>query len=426
MRLRDGKACHDLATQLFPICRSITGNGVRETLSILSDSIPLKVHEVKSGTKAFDWRVPDEWNIRDAYVANSKGERVIDFKKHTLHVVGYSEPVDRTMTRDELENHLHSLPGQPDAIPYVTSYYRRTWGFCLSHNDRKKLSADTYRVRIDSTLARGHLTYADVVIPGETKEEIFFSTYICHPSMANNELSGPVLAAALAQYVALLPRRYTYRFAFIPETIGSIVYASRNLKDLQKNTVACFVLSCLGDEGRFSFIQSKHASTYADRVARRILKKADQRFVEYSFLQRGSDERQYGFAGINLPTVTLCRSRFTTYPEYHTSLDNLSFVTPRGLQKSLSMLISLVNYLESNRRYRSAVRGEPQLGKRGLYKTDPKAAHASSFSQMLLDCLAYADGSVDEACLCEILGVEKKTIRPVIKCLIKEKLLRVL
>ncbi|MDP1878050.1 MAG: DUF4910 domain-containing protein [Actinomycetota bacterium] len=403
--LAEGRFMHDLAGRLFPICRSLTGDGVRETLSILSEHLPgLSVHEVPSGTAAFDWSVPDEWNIRGAYLDGPDGERVLDFVDSNIHVVGYSEPVDAHLTLAELQRHLHSDPELPEAIPYVTSYYNRTWGLCLSHAQRESLSDGTYHAVIDSTLAPGSLTYAELVLPGQSTDEVFISTYVCHPSLANNELSGPVVATALAQWLAAQPdRHYTYRFVFVPESIGALTYASRNLDHLRSHVVAGFNLTCIGDEGHHSYLASRMGNLAIDRIARRVLAGRDNA-VEYSYLDRGSDERTYCAPGIDLPLVSLMRTKYGAYREYHTSLDDLSVITPVGLQGGLDLVRDCVEALESGVYYRATVLGEPQLGRRGLYH----AMHARTVADEVLlrtHVLAYADGqhSIDD--LVELLSV---------------------
>lgn len=419
---KNGLWMHNLAKQLFPICRSTTGDGVRKTLRILQNSVPLNIHEVKSGTRVFDWTVPPEWNIRDAFVADEKGNRIIDFKKSNLHVVGYSEPVNTTVSLRELQKHLHSLPDQPNAIPYVTSCYARTWGFCLSHKDRRSLKRGRYHVVIDSDLKKGSLTYGEVIIPGERKEEIFLSTYVCHPSMANNELSGPVVTTRLAMWLASRKRRYTYRIAFVPETIGAVSYLSRRLTTLQERVIAGFNLTCCGDERVYSFMPTRSGMTLADKVAVRILSRMHPDFIRYSFLDRESDERQYQSVLADIPVVSIMRSKYHSYPEYHTSLDDLRLVTPRGLEGTFDVYRACMEELENSRRYLAVVPGEPQLGKRGLYKTIGKSV-TSPDSKLLVDILAYADGTNDEQSFSEILGGSKKKVARAISVLLKENLL---
>ena len=417
-----GKKLYSLMCDLFPICRSITGNGVRETLEIIKEYIPLKVYEIPSGTKVFDWVIPDEWNIREAYVENSKGERIIDFMESNLHVVNYSIPYEGALNLDELKEHLHTLPDQSDLIPYVTSYYNKDWGFCLSHNDFLKLDNDIYSVKIDSTLKPGHLTYAELIIPGESDEEILLSTYICHPSMANNELSGPVVATFLAKELSNRELHYTYRFVFVPETIGSIAYLSKNLDHIKNNVVAGYVLTCVGDPGSFSYLCTRKENTLSDRVALHVLNNSAEEYKVYSFLDRGSDERQYNAPGIDLPIGSLMRTKYGSYPEYHTSGDNLDFVTSEALQGSLDMYLRCINVLENNRTYKTTTLGEPQLGKRGLYSNLSFKGSAESARKMK-DLLAYCDGENDLVCIADKIDCPVWDLVPIAEKLLSHEII---
>ncbi|MGC9384580.1 MAG: DUF4910 domain-containing protein [Kosmotogaceae bacterium] len=422
-----GQKMYQWATDLFPICRSITGNGLRQTLSYIQDLLPnLKIHEIQSGTEAFDWTVPDEWNIKDAFICNERGQKIIDFSRNNLHVLGYSEPVDRWITFEELDRHLYSLPEQPTAIPYITSYYKRRWGFCVSENQRHQLRQNPlakYYVKIDSSLQPGSLTYGELIIPGETNHEVLLSTYVCHPSMANNELSGPVVTTALAKYLSKLPlNRYTYRILFIPETIGSIVYLSQHWRTMKQYVIAGFVVTCVGDRRSYSYVSSRLGNTLADRVALNILNHQVSDCKKYSFLDRGSDERQYCSPGIDLPVCSICRSKYGEYPEYHTSLDNLSFISPEGLQESYEILKECILTLENNFMYKTKVFCEPQLGKRGLYPTLSTKESGKQVRNMM-NLIAYADGEHDLIEIADIIGIPATDLIPLAQILLENDVL---
>ena len=413
--LAEGDYMHALATRLWPICRSITGNGTRETLGILREELPgMTLHEIASGTHVLDWTVPDEWNISEAYLEDSEGCRVVDFARNNLHVVNYSEPVDKVMSLTDLQAHLHSNPDQPTAIPYRTSYYQRGWGFCLSHEDRTRLVEGDYRVVIQSSLAPGSLTYGDLLIPGESDYEVMISTYVCHPSMANNELSGPVVSTAIARWVQALPRRrFSYRFVFVPETIGAITYISRELAILRERVVAGLQLTCIGDDRAYSYLSSRNPKSWVDRVVRHVLSDLPN-YVAYTYLDRGSDERQYCMPGVDLPVASVMRSKYGVYPEYHTSLDDLEFVTPTGLQGGFDAVRDCIRILEADEFLQTTCLAEPQLGRRGLYHAVGGADYADR-TRWISDVLAYADGRHSLLDMAELFGVRALDLIPIIE-----------
>lgn len=383
------------AKELYPINRSLTGSGVRKTLDYIKQLLPeLALLEVPSGSSAFDWTIPDEWDISEAFIEDSAGQRIIDFANHNLHVVGYSGPVDVTLSLEELEAHLHSIPDKPDAIPYVTSYYADRWGFCMTHRQRVGLAKGNYRAVIRSRKFKGVMNFAELVIPGTSDSEVLLSTYVCHPSMANNETSGPAVLTYLGRWLLEQPRRYTYRIVFAPETIGAIHYISQNQKHLKQKVVAGFNISCVGDDRNYSFVASRKGATLADRIAEHVLPQLSSSYVKHSFLERQSDERQYGSVLIDLPFVALSRTKYGCYDEYHTSLDDFSVVTAAGLEGGFNMVAQCITALEANRTLVATTPCEPQLGKRGLYPT-LGGGKVSTSVEVLLNVLEYCDGSED-------------------------------
>ena len=421
-----GRNMYELAGKLFPICRSITGNGFRQSLEMIREIVPeIQVFEVPSGTAVYDWTVPKEWNIRGGWIKNMQGETIIDFNDCNLHVMGYSIPVHQTISREELSEHVYTQPEQPEWIPYVTSYYKERWGFCMSERQKQALTDAEYEVCIDSTLEDGFLTYGELVLPGETDDEIFFSTYLCHPSMANNELSGPCVQTELIKYLkSLSHRRYTYRFVFIPETIGSITYLSRNLEALQQHVKAGFVLSCVGDNRTYSMVSTKYEDTLADRVLNNVLKFHYPDYIRYSFMKRASDERQYGSAGVDLPVCAFCRSKYHEYPEYHTSADNMDLINPEGLSGAYEVMVKVINALENNYFYQMQCKCEPQLGKRGLYPTVSQKGTKGD-ARYMQDFIAYADGRNDLIGISNILDIPVDKLIPIKDQLMEHHLLAV-
>ena len=409
---------------LFPVCRSLTGPGVRETLSYIQRVVPeLEVKSVPSGSQAFDWTVPPEWHIRNAWVEHESGERVIDFADHNLHVLGYSIAFDGTVSLEELQEHLYSIPEQPNAIPYVTSYYKERWGFCLTHEARQRLKPGHYHVHVDSDLTSGVLNYGELVLPGETEDEILLTTYVCHPSMANNELSGPAVLMALIQALKDMPsRKYTYRMLFLPETIGSIVYLSQHLEHLQQHVKAGFVVTCVGDDLAYSYLPSRKGGTLSDRAAQHVLRFIGREVTRYTWLDRGSDERQFCAPGVDLPMCAMMRSKYGEYPEYHTSLDNLEFVSEAGLYGGYIALRRAIEAIEYNHYPKVTVLCEPQLGKRGLYPTISSKGHADHVRAMM-NFISYCDGEMDLIEIAERINEPIWEIIPIMKTLNREGLI---
>ena len=386
-----GAELYEDISRLYPLCRSITGEGLRESIRFLQKHIPLALHEVSSGTQVFDWTVPKEWNIRDAYIKNAKGERVVDFHKCSLHVLNYSTPIKQKMSIAELRPHLFSLPEMPDWIPYRTSYYKETWGFCLSQNQLNGLADEEYEICIDSTLQPGNLTYGEFRIQGATDDEILISTHSCHPSLCNDNLSGMVIAAKLAEYLVQVSLRYSYRFLWIPGTIGSITWLALN-ESLLPRIKHGLVLSCLGDRGGFTYKRSRRGNAEIDRVVEQVLRSSGAAFDIENFIPYGYDERQYCSPGINLPMGCFMRTPNGKYPQYHTSADDLGFVTAGALAESLRMLIRCIQVLEGNHRYLNLnPKCEPQLGRRGLYR-QMGGMNSSLSEETILWILNFSDG----------------------------------
>lgn len=391
-----GEELHSWLIDLFPINRSISGEGQFLTLQYIKNKLKaLKIKSFKSNDTAFDWTAPEIWNVKEAYVIDNFGNKIIDFRKNNLHLVGYSVPINEIMSREKLIPHLHTIEKLPEAIPYVTSYYKKNWGFCVSYNQYKTLGNGPFKVVIDSSFEKGDIQYGELLIKGSTKNEILLSTYICHPSMANDNLSGPVILMGIVKWLMSFEnRRYTYRIIFIPETIGSIFYIKNNLNKLKKYVKAGLVLTCLGDELNYSYLCTRNGESNIDRVAKKLLKDLNVKHSIYPFTKNGSDERQFCFPGIDLPIGSLMKSKYGEFKEYHTSLDNLDFVTPKGLKDGFNLISSAITMLETNLKYKITTLCEPQLGKRGLY---PQSSELGSEAMVRdqMNVIAYLDGEHD-------------------------------
>jgi aminopeptidase-like protein len=418
-----GAAMYELVAELYPICRSITGDGVRQTLAVIQRHTPLIIHEVPTGTRVFDWTVPNEWNIRDAFVARTTGERVIDFRSCNLHVVNYSAPVKKRVSRDELLAHVHTLPEHPEWIPYRTSYYEETWGFCVSHKDLIKLTDDEYDVCIDASLEPGALTYGEAYLRGATSDEVLLTCHVCHPSLANDNLSGIALLTFLARHLATRVRHYSYRLLFIPGTIGAITWLARNerrVSDIKHGLVVAGV----GNGAPPTYKRSRRGNADIDRAVAHALKHAGGDYNILDFFPYGYDERQFCSPGFDLPVGCLMRTPYSRYPEYHTSGDNLEFVQSGSLAGSLALCMSVVDVLEHNRRYRSLnPKCEPQLGRRGLYRTLGGQRNAGVDELAVLWVLNLSDGTHTLLDIAERSQLTFQAIRDAAEALLAAKLL---
>jgi aminopeptidase-like protein len=417
-----GEQMHSLMTELFPICRSITGNGVCLTLEIMKKEIPLSIHKIPTGTKVYDWEVPNEWNIHDAYIKNSQGEKIVDFADSNLHVLNYSVPINKNVTLEVLKEHLFTIPEHPNWIPYRTSYYKEEWGFCITHNQFQNLTEDLYNVYVDSSLKEGYLTYAEYCIPGELTDEVLISTRICHPSMSNDNLSGICVAIYLAKELRRKKLRYSYRFLFIPGTIGAIAWLSTNEAKI-KNIRHGLVISLLGIGDHFTYKRSRRGDAEIDQVVEAVLKGDGDKHQVHNFSPYGDDERQFCSPGINLSVGSLMRIPFGGYPEYHTSADNLSLINVEALENSLSLLRKIVNMLESNCIYVNMnPKGEVQLGRRGLYDMIGGENLGKDYQLSLLWVLNYADGDHSLLDISRESGIDFESISNAARKLFEHKL----
>jgi aminopeptidase-like protein len=413
-----GQEIYKLIETLFPICRSITGDGFRESMQILKKHIPLELHEVPSGTPVFDWIVPKEWNIRDAYVMDSKGEKVVDFQKSNLHILNYSIPFGGKVKLAELKEHLFSIPEIEDWIPYRTSYYKPNWGFCVTHKVLESLSEASYDVVIDSSLEDGHLTYGEYLIKGELEDEFLISCHSCHPSMCNDNLSGMGVATFLAKYLSQKKLRYSYRFLFIPGTIGSITWLAFN-EDKVSKIKHGLVMACVGDPGKIHYKMTKHGKAEIDRAVTHVLKHSGDEYEIMEFSPYGYDERQYSSPGFDLPVGNLSRTPYGRFSEYHTSADNLDFVKAASLADSFKKYVEVINVVDNNKKYLNTnPKGEPQLGKRGLYSTMGGRKDASSYEMSLLWVLNLSDGGYSLLDIAERSGIAFSSIQEAANALV--------
>ena len=415
---------------LFPICRSLTGSGVRKTLNIIKKECPnLKVKKVKSGTKVFDWKIPPEWNVSSAFVLDKNNKKIIDFKINNLHLIGYSIPVNKTINKKKLLKHLYFLKNKPNAIPYITSYYKKRWGFCLTYKNFKSIQSkyknnDKFKVIINSSFkSKGYLNYGELVLKGSSKQEILISNYICHPSMANNELSGPIVSMALIDYFKKKKLSKTIRFIFVPETIGSISYLNKNIDNLKKKVIGGFNLSCIGDERQHSCMFSKYKNSPSDIAIIQAYKKLKiKKFKIYSFLERGSDERQFNSPGIDIPIASIFRTKYGEYPEYHTSLDNFELVTLKGLKGGFKVAKESIKILLKTIYPKTDILCEPQMAKRGLYHTIT-TKDGQYMIRKYMDFLQFSDGKNSLEQISKLIKTNLSTTKKIYKIFKKKDLI---
>ena len=422
---KEGKKIFELIKKLFPINRSLTGEGNRKTLNIIKENLKnLQILEFKSGKKVFDWIIPPEWNVEKAYISDSTNKKIVDFKKNNLHLVGYSQPFKGFMSLEKLKNKLHTIPKQPNAIPYLTSYYKKNWGFCITENQKKKLKKGKYKVVVETKFnKKGSLSVGELFIKGRSNKEITLSTNICHPSMANNELSGPGVLTSIGKYLLKNKNYYSYRLIFTPETVGVLSYLSNRLSKIKKNFHAGFHLTCIGDGGPYSMISTSNENSYSDKIAKLILKFKNNKKI-YSFLERGSDERQFNSPNINLPVVTLMRTKFLEFKEYHTSLDNLKILNPKSLQDSYNFVKEIIDLIENDYKIFSLVKGEPFYSK-NLFRNIGSKQALNKVEWDLFNLPAYANGERLHA-LSNKLDRSPRDLLKTLKILTDNKIIKIL
>lgn len=414
---------YNFLKKLYPVCRSLTGEGIKYTLDCIQKEIPINIHSINSEEEVFDWKVPKEWNIKDAYIKNSNGEKIIDFNNHYLHILNYSVPINKKMSLNELKEHIYTLPDLPDLIPYKTSYYKENWGFCMKHNDYIKLKEDVYEVFINSTLENGKLYYADLLIKGKSEKEILISSYCCHPQQCNDSLSGTVLATYLAKYLLNKNNYYTYRFVFIPETIGAIVYLHKNLDIMKKNIIGGYVITCVGDEGEFTYLKTRLENQFIDKITLHVLNESKIKYKIRDYITCGSDERQYNYPGIDLNIGSLMKTKYGEFIEYHTSGDSLEFVTLKGLNDSYDMYLRCIEVIENNHIYSNKILCEPFMSKYNLYESIGASKNRNIFSDILLLC-RLIDSKNDLIDISIKSKIEIKKIYEIIEILLSKNIIQ--